>query len=335
MTAPALPSTEGRDPLLWLLAALGAARLTLVGGGVRTPDALGPASPWLDGDSWDWLLNGLFLAGEDVRYSGRAPLLPLAIAGLERLGALPWLPLLTQLLFQVAILAHYLAARRLHGRGPACAAALAVGFGYSFQTLSLDVMADVPASSLLALSCTLLAAETVSLRRGIASGLLAGASALTQQAGLLWLPAAAGALLLVRRDRPAIGPNARRPRLPAVAALAAFTALQLAWLGWKVARVGTAGDLLLRQWALFDPHLGSIASYAWCFASLWGGPAALLIALGIAVGLRHVRSSVSSLHTLLLALGLGAFFVLLYDFDAKRFLVYLMFPATLALAGGI
>ena len=31
----------------------------------------------MDGDSYDWIANGLRLAGADVRYSGRSPLLPL------------------------------------------------------------------------------------------------------------------------------------------------------------------------------------------------------------------------------------------------------------------
>src|SRR5204862_244837 len=77
--------------------------------------------PFAGGDSYDWIANGLRLAGEDVRYSGRPPLLPGVIALLHRLSALSWLPLLLQGLFLATVLVLYRRAALLFPRPAALA----------------------------------------------------------------------------------------------------------------------------------------------------------------------------------------------------------------------
>jgi hypothetical protein len=102
----------GRDRFLVALGLLGLVRLALLAPGL-VPADLNLTYPFMDGDSWEWIANGLRLAGEDVRYSGRAPLLPLAVALLHRLSALSWLPVLLQGLFVATVLAFYSLATRL------------------------------------------------------------------------------------------------------------------------------------------------------------------------------------------------------------------------------
>ena len=78
--------------LRWLLAALCLAAFAALAPHLVYPD-LNLDYPFVDGDSHDWIANGLRFAGSDVRYSGRPPLLPLALALLDRLGLLRWWPL--------------------------------------------------------------------------------------------------------------------------------------------------------------------------------------------------------------------------------------------------
>src|SRR6185436_12360354 len=98
------------------------------------------------------IANGLRLAGAEVRFSGRPPLLPAVIALLERLSVLPWLPIFLQVLFLGSVLAFYGLATRFAGRHAAFAAALALLLCHSLRGMALQIMADVPASCLLFLA---------------------------------------------------------------------------------------------------------------------------------------------------------------------------------------
>src|SRR5947209_406741 len=116
------------DSLFLIVALLGLVRLALLAPGLIPAD-LNLTYPFVGGDSHDWIANGLRLAGEDVRYSGRSPLLPLVIALLYRLSALSWLPLLLQGLFLATVLVFYRRAARLFPRGAAGVAGLARPLG--------------------------------------------------------------------------------------------------------------------------------------------------------------------------------------------------------------
>ena len=131
-----------RDPLFGFLGLLAVLQALVLAVRLVYPD-LNLDYPFMGGDSHDWIANGLRLAGHDVRSSGRAPMLPLLIALLERAGALSWLPVLLVALFHGTVLAFYTLAARLSSRGAAFAAALALMVCHSLLGLSLQVMADV------------------------------------------------------------------------------------------------------------------------------------------------------------------------------------------------
>lgn len=82
----------------------------------RYPD-LALHYPFAGGDAWDWIANGLRIAGHDVRYSGRPPLLPLLLAALERLSALAAFPALNLLALPVACAGLGLTLARLPSAG--------------------------------------------------------------------------------------------------------------------------------------------------------------------------------------------------------------------------
>lgn len=297
------------------------ALIALVGLAAMAP-ALVPADlnltyPFMEGDAHDWIANGLRLAGADVRYSGRAPLLPLTIALLDRLSALSWLPLLLQGLFRLTALAFYTLAARLVSRRAAFAAALALLVNDSLQGFSLQVMADVPAACLLFLAVRsfLLAAEGKAPRRYLASGLFAGLSTLTQAAGALWVPAAILTAAFHRR-RDFRSPWLWTSLLPPLVLPLLWRAVQPPAFG------GSGGGVAREQWLLLDLHAGSIPFYLYALVSLMGIPGALLLAAGFASGAARVRREEAFFLAGALFAATTCFFVFLYDYNAKRFLCY-------------
>ena len=305
------------DPFFLILALI-----ALVGLAAMAP-ALVPADlnltyPFMDGDSHDWIANGLRLAGEDVRYSGRAPLLPLTVALLDRLSALSWLPLLLQVLYRLTALAFYSLAARLVAPRAAFVAALALLVNDSLQGLSLQVMADVPAACLLFLAARsfLLAplAPENRTRRYLESGLFAGLAALTQTAGALWMPAAALTAALFRRR------DFRSPWL--WASLLPPLVFPFLWRWVQPPAFGGSGGVSREQWLLLDPHAGSVPFYLYALVSLLGLPGALLLAAGLASAARRVRREEAFFLAAALFAATTFFFVFLYDYNAKRFLCY-------------
>ncbi|HEX2641913.1 MAG TPA: hypothetical protein VHU81_02895 [Thermoanaerobaculia bacterium] len=318
------PRAFFRDPHTRILVLACALHLAFLAAFLVYPD-FNLDYPFLDEDSADWISNGLHLAGHDVRFTGRAPLLPLLIALLDRLGFLSWLPVLTAALYDITVLAFHGLAARLVPRRAAFAVALALLAGFSLQGLAIQGMADAPAACLLFLSvCAFAAADDRPWLYG-ASGLLAGLAALTQPAPVLWAPAAALTVLVCRR---------RDLRTAALwSGFLLFAGVLALGQGIHSSQSGTATIFPARQWALFRLHGGSSLFYLYAFASLLGIPALLLLGPGLLVTARKALSR-SAPHLLSLALlgGLLAFFGLLYDFNAKRFLVYSAFPAALLIA---
>jgi hypothetical protein len=318
--------------LLWVLAALCLAELMALAPRLLYPD-LNLDYPFVDGDSHDWIANGLRFAEHDVRYSGRPPLLPLALALLDRLGALHWWPLLGLAFFLATVIGFYtLAARRLPAAA-AFAAALVLLAGYSLQGLALDVMADVPASCLILWSARAFLTASDRPRRYAWSGLLAGLAALTQPVGLLVLPAAAAALWARRRHDLAT-------RWPWIgAALAA--ACQGLWALVRHLAFASYGDSMKDPWRLFGFHLSAVRFYCWSLLSTLGLPACLLLAAGIAAAGwtawrgRDSESAAASLFALLLFAGLLGFIACFYLWEAKRFVVYAVWPAGLLIAAAL
>jgi 4-amino-4-deoxy-L-arabinose transferase-like glycosyltransferase len=328
--------------LLWVLVALCLAAFAALAPHLVYPD-LNLDYPFVDGDSHDWIANGLFLAGHDVRYSGRPPLLPLALALLDRLGLLPWWPVLGLAFFLATVVAFYTLAARLFPAAAAFAAALLLLADYSLQGLALDLMADVPASCLLLWSARAFllaraegatgAAGAARPRRYVWSGLLAGLSTLTQPMALL-LPLAAGVTLAARRRRDLAS------RWPWIGAALAFGFTGL-WMAVRRFVLASYGDSLKDPWRLFGFHLSAVRFYLWSLVSLLGMPACLLLGTGLLLAGwsawrgRDPEPAAANLFALLLFLNLLGFVVFFYLWDAKRFMVYAVWPAALLIAAAL
>jgi len=320
------PATADRDRFLGVLSFLCAGNFAVLAPRLRSAD-LNLDYPFMDGDSWDWIANGLRLFGHDVRYSGRPPLLPFILGLLDRLSALSWFPVLNLLVFHLAVVLFYLLAARLFPRRAAFAVALALLFDSSLQSLALEVMADLLAAALLLLALLLFDRAGERPREYLLCGLAAGASVLAQQAALLAVLPAAIAVAALRRR------HLRSPWLWSGAL--GLLALQGLWLGYRRIAFGTYGDLLLRYSTLVRPHLGAVPTYLFAFASLLGLPACVVLAAGLAPAARRAFGSATLLLSLLLFASVLTFFVFFYDFNAKRFLLYALWPAGLCIAAAL
>lgn len=313
---------RAREPGFLLLAGLVGAHFLLLSRLLIYPDPI-LNYPFMGGDSHDWLANGLFLAGHDVRFSARPPLLPLAIAGLYGLSALHLLPVLLQLLVHLTALGLYRLLRRDYAAFLAWPIALAWLLNGVWQKLSLELMADVPAACLLAWS-------VFSWRRSgsrqpgyLLAGIFGGLSAVTQQVALL-LPAAVLVTLLGFRRA-----DLRSWRFLAGALL--FLAPTGGWLIYKELAVGTVGDVLNRNWSLLRFHTDSLGTYAYAGLAFVGLPAAAAILLGVFSFARRARREPWCAFVLSLTAVILAFFVFFYDYDSLRFLAY-VFPLSAVLA---
>jgi 4-amino-4-deoxy-L-arabinose transferase-like glycosyltransferase len=271
--------------------------------------------PFLGGDSQDWIANGLFLAGEDVRYSARPPLLPLLIAGLVRAGGLWLLPVVMQILVHLTAMGSYFLFRRDLGGPLALLLSLAWLLNSTWQQLSFEIMADVPAICLLALGLFWLRLREPP-RSYVAAGLAFGASALVQPLAMLVAPAALLAVAVHRRN------DLRSPWFWTGTAL--LVVPTLLWTVVKAGLTGTAGDVLNRHWSLLGIHGGSLSHYLFGYASMLGLPGALLAAAGFSMLGRASRRDAWALFVTTLFLLIGAFFVFFYGFRSHRFLAYLL-----------
>ncbi|HEX6201123.1 MAG TPA: hypothetical protein VF150_12725, partial [Thermoanaerobaculia bacterium] len=340
--APAKPSRFARwrrpdllrgDPWFLALACLAVVQYAVLAPRLLHSD-LALTYPFRGGDTQQWLLDGLRLAGEDVLYSFRPPGLPLVLAALHRVSALELFPLLQLGFHHAAALGAHLFLRRRYGPRVGFVCGLLLLSNATVLLLALQVMADVPGAILLAAACAvlLLAGERPSLYP--VAGLLAGLSAVTQQAALL-LPLPAGLTLLVaRRD------HLRRPA-PWIGA-AVFALFPLAWFLSKKLAAGTVTDVGPRHWSFLGFFPEQTLHYLVDAPSFWGWPALVLAAAGAVLelrswarGPRRGPDAAWRLLPVLTAATLFLFFALAYDWRAKRFLVYAFVPSLALVAAAL
>jgi len=278
-------------------------------------------------DSFDWIANGLFWAGQPVAASFRPPGLPLLIAALWRLGLLHLLPLLNILVLMLtaAALQRFLL---LRFTPPVAALAAWVFFANSYlQWYAPFVMAELYATLFLVLAAQAFARAGEDPRLYRRFGAALGAGFLFHYAAPIAGLGFALAVLLTRRAQ------LRRRELWEGALLA--TALPIVWLlvrhALQVAHPGHDHPVesLLR---LTAHHAGF---YAVAVAALLGLALLPLYAVGAARLLLATPRCAVADAALAAGLPLLLFWAFLYDWRDKRFLIYVLPFAMPLLAAGI
>lgn len=279
--------------------------------------------PFTGGDSPDWIANALFLAGHDVTYTARPPLLPVLLAALNRLALLDFYPLLAQFLAHSTICGLYGLLRLDYSKLIAGIVATAWLMNTTWLKLSLPLMADVPAACLL-FWCVFFWRRSDHAQ----AGLLGGLSAVTQPVALVLAAPVLLTLILFRRQ----DLTCRRFLVGGLL----FVAPTGLWLLFKKALVGQLGDVSsLRHWSLLIPHLDSVGYYAYAAGAFVGPIAMVGILLGSLSFLRRARRDPWCFFLLAVIATILAFFVLLYNFNSLRFLAYVFPLSAVLLAEGL
>ncbi|MEM6705371.1 MAG: hypothetical protein AAF690_21810, partial [Acidobacteriota bacterium] len=264
--------------------------------------------PFFGGDSFDYLCNALHYLGYDVPFSVRPPLLPTLAALLDRTVSWSALPLFLAGSQAAAALALFVAGRRLTSEGFALTCMLSFLACDAANLFALTLDGVSLGASLLFVSVVLFDSD-----RPVAAGTLAGLSFVAHQLALLFLPAVAATLLLRGR--------ATRRRL-ALQALAAFAPWAGAYWLLRLRLLGTVGDGSLRHWSLISPDLDGLLAYAVFLPSAVGAPLLLAGSGALLWDLSHDRR-LSPLAWILPGAVL-AFFTVVYDWHAHRFVAYLI-----------
>jgi hypothetical protein len=284
---------------------------------------------YLGPDSYDWIANGLSWAGAPVAMSQRPPGLPLVIALLWRSGALTLLPLVNFLVVGVTTALLYGFLLRRHPPAVAATAAwLFYGNAY-LQDLTRFVMAEIYATLFIVLAMRAFADAAEDPPRYRAFGAWLGVGFLFHYATL---PAGVGfgvAILLTRR-----GDLRKRALWQGVAISAVLPGL---WLIARWRHLAThperhhAIEELVR-FTLKNVPFYLVTGVALCGLALLPLYAAGALRLAVRPSVRRDAWRVAYLAPLF---SLGVFFVLLYDWADKRFLVYLFPCAVCVLAEGL
>jgi hypothetical protein len=280
--------------------------------------------PFMSPDSWDWLVNGLYWRGAPIDATFRPPGLPLVIALLARLGALPLLPYLNFAMFGLAAILLHRLVRLRHSRLVAALAVLLFVSNGSIFGYVRYVMAEVWTLPLLLGAAIAFARAAERPRRYITCALALSLGFLFQYASVIAGAGLVLALLLFRRE-------ALRSRWPWIALLAALP-LPATWVLVRLAHARSSAQTHGVE-ALFRPSFENLGYYGVVALALAGLAALPLYFGGFARLLRRRGEPLSPWAQAVLfpLLAIAFFFVLLYDWPDKRFLYYL-FPFAVAVA---
>lgn len=272
--------------------------------------------PYNTADSYDWINNGLYWAGASVAPSLRPPGLPLLIAALWKLGALPFLPVFNFLFLGLSTAALYALLRERHD-GWIAAIASWFFFANSFvQDFSRCVMAETYAAPFLVLAALAFIRAARAPRAWVAFGLCLGAGFLFSYAAV---PASIGfAVALVAVSRA----DLRRKEL--WAGLIAYALVAGGWIAfrWSFYRAHPGGPHHGVE-ALLRLSIGNVFPFYVLVATALLGLVPL--ALYLAGMLRLVRSpSPPRWRAAVLGplIALSLFWGFVYDWADKRFLLY-------------
>ena len=280
--------------------------------------------PFMGPDSWDWLVNGLYWSGAPVQASFRPPGLPLVIALLHRLAALPLLPYLN---FAMLGLAAFLLHRLVRLRHSSVVAALAVLLFVSNGSLfgyTRFVMAEVWTLPFLIVAAIAFIRAAERPRSYLLCAFLLSVSFLFHYAGAVVGVGLGLAVLLYRREIL----FTRWPWL----ALAVASPLPASWMVVREIHNRSSENSHLVV-GLVRPSLENSWYYAVVATALVSLVALPLYVAGFArlFPRRGSRLAPWAQAVLLPFLALAIFFVLVYSWADKRFLYYL-FPFALAIA---
>lgn len=309
------PRSDRAAPVL--LAALATLGVLPVVRSLIVPD-LNWCYPYLSSDSYDWIANGIRWAGEPVGSSWRPPGLPLVIAALSKAGSLSLLPLVNFAFLGIATAALYALLREWHGPGLSAVAAWFFFANDYVQDLTKYVMAEIYGTALLCLAALFYVRARRNPRLYRQWGALL---ALCFLFSYVALPAAVGfgiALVVSRRE------HLRRREL--WTGITLFCLTVVAWAAFRYARYHSSSGPRHGVEALIAPGVSNVNLYFLGGLALVGLLPLPLYAAGLLKTLdsRDSQERDRLFSILLPAAAVGVFWMFIYDWADKRFLLYVL-----------
>jgi hypothetical protein len=274
--------------------------------------------PFMAPDSYDWIANGLHYEGYDVNFSGRPPGLPLLIAILDSFGMLTLLPVLNQLILLGLLIVAYRVLAVRFDVPVAILVIIALFFNFFLQNISFYILADLYAVFFILAGYSAYAVAVDDQQKYVFASVCWSISFLFQYAVIFMVPAVFVHFLCFRRRISLY--SATRAILPPILLVG----------GWVFYKRMVCGGFLysgVQHMELLKLHLSSIPFYLVNTVSVLSVPLFLLLLLGIIRWLITVEERQSEFIWLnvFLVLGWCFFWVILYTWNDRRFILYLIF----------
>lgn len=273
---------------------------------------------YVSSDSYDWIANGLHLAGAPVASSFRPPGFALAIATLWKLGALEWLPALNFAALGASVALLWALLRERHGPPVVAIACWFFFANEAVQDMARYVLAETLGTPFLLLAALAFVRAGRDARWYLVLGAALGLGFLVSYVAAPAAAGFAGAVLLRHRE------DLRRRPLWAGAGTAALIAGT--WIAIRAAH-DAANPYAARHGveAILRPSLSNVGFYVFSATAVMGLLPLPLYAWGFARLLRRPPAEGGRYRTAVFAtLGsVGFFWLFLYDWADRRFLVYL------------
>jgi hypothetical protein len=283
--------------------------------------------PFLASDSYDWIANGLFLSGYDTNFSARPPGLPLVISLLAKIDFLEILPLINQLVLGGIILTFFKLTQRYFVKPIALILAAILFFNAFLANLSLYILADCYAVFFILLGSYFYLKAEDDQNEYFKSSIFLTISFFFQYALAYFLPAIALHFLIFRRK------ISTKILLESIIIPAFLIPI---WVIAKGMLSRISGSEVLHT-KLINFHADSVPFYFVNIVAVLG----LWVFIGVLIGfLVYIKRFVARdekmkrflSFNLLAILFWVLFWVFLYDWNDRRFIVYLL-PSILPFLG--
>jgi Dolichyl-phosphate-mannose-protein mannosyltransferase len=285
--------------------------------------------PYMASDSYDWINNGLYWAGASLLPTLRPPGYAFLIAGLWKLGALPWLPVVNFMFLGAGTAALYLLLRERHDGWIAVVACWFYFANDFVQDFARYVMAETCAVPFFILATLAFVRAERQPRWYLALGAALSAAFLFSYAAL---PAAAGfgvALLATRRHD-----LANREAWKAAALFVLTVGLWFAFRAWyhHAHPGGPHHDVE----AMLHLSVSNVRFFGFAAVALVGLVPLPLYVRGAAAFLERSPGAEAWRAAIVMpAASIAALFFFVYDWADKRFLLYLFPFLIVCLAEGL
>ncbi len=276
--------------------------------------------PFMFPDSYELIADGLHYAGYNVNYSVRPPALPLIIAGMERGGVLFLLPLLNQLVMVWLVIAIYNFLKERFVPYAALITGALIYFNFFLQDITYYPLADMYALLFIVLSVIKFCQAEKDVKNYIPAAIFAAISFTFQYAAFLLLPGYLIIILLFRREH-------LKKR---AAHIAFFTGAAISSV-WFLYRWRAFGDPFYSPkpyFRLVGLHVDSVFFYLFNLVGTLSIPVTILFITGLLKSpfMKDSGAKKVSLTMLTLLLCNVAFWVFIYDWNDRRFILYWSLP---------